>query len=511
SEFAAAVEAAAATGGADKPPIMAGGAVLIAQRNETSYFEIIKIAALPAILYYLSVGYMVYLRAVSRGLLGVSADELPPWRRILLRLHFLLPIPFMVYYLMIGDSAFLAAFKTICLIMMLKSTDLLNKIQTPWSGRTARPFLFLSILFGVFSYYFGLRVGAPFAWFADTLRGLNLGDALLWTVTGYLALKLGEIVLAAILSPPAANPSPSPQPAEEGEAPPESGPALFTRLGESFVELVKVTWISLEAGAKNTLIVGCIATVLGILLSCATQSDLSGRISILLTDFSFGLLPLTILWVIVAGYVVGMGLPITASYVVLVIFGVIALTNLGVPTLTAHLISFWVAVVSAVTPPVALAAYAASAIAVSDPVTTGFQALKLASWIFIMPFLFVYTPLLHTGTTIENPGTTIDIVITFIACLLGIVGWAGWLEGFFTKKTTGLERFLLLFSSLLLLMPVQSFFAYIFSLEAYIFSFQREYQIPIYAYALGAALLGLAFLLQRARGEESLDVAETPA
>lgn len=485
SEFAGAVEAAASTGGAYMPPIMAGAAFLIAQLTETSYFEIIKIALLPAILYYLSLLYLVYIRAVRRGLLGVPVDELPSWAAILPRIHFLVPIPFMVYYLMIGDSAFLAAFKTICLILMIKAADLLNGIRTPWSGRTWQPFVGLSILFGVLAYYFGLRVGAPFSWFADNLRGLNIGDGIIWTVAGYIALKIGEILLAGFRSPPAAGASPSPQPVGEGEPQAESGGALFSSLGDAFVELVKVTWISLESGARNTLVVGCIACVLGILLSCASQSDLTGRISILLTDFSFGLLPLTIMWVIIAGYVVGMGLPITASYVVLVIFGVISLTNLGVPTLTAHLICFWVAVVSAVTPPVALAAYAASAIALSDPVKTGFQALKLASWIFIMPFLFVYTPILLTGTTTQ-------VTITFIACLLGILGWAGWLEGFFLKPTTGTERMLLLGSSLCLLMPVGQFAAFAFSLKG-------TFIYP--SYVMGALLLVLAFIMQRGRGE----------
>ena len=478
SEFAGAVEAAASTGGAYMPPIMAGAAFLVAQLTETSYFEIIKIATLPAILYYLSVGYMVYIRAVRRGLHGVDPSELPPWSKIIPRLHFLLPIPVMVYYLVIGDSAFLAAFKTICLILMLKICELLSNIKTPTAEKTGHPFLLISIVFGVFSYFFGLKVGAPFAWFADTLRGMNWGDALLWTVAAFIVLKLGEIIKAATQG-------------ESADPEYETGPILFTRLGELAVQIVKVTWISLEAGARNTLVIGCIACVLGILLSCATQSDLSGRISILLTEFSFGLLPLTIIWVIVAGYIVGMGLPITASYVVLVIFGVIALTNLGVPTVHAHLICLWVAVVSAVTPPVALAAYAASAIAVSDPVKTGFQALKLASWIFIMPFLFVYTPLLLSGTATE-------VAITFVACLIGIIGWTGWMENFMTRYANGVERALMFISSICLLLPVGNFVTFVTPLEG-------DLRYP--AYTVGVIALVAVFIMQRTRGGEELQPA----
>ncbi len=470
-EFAGAVEAAASTGGAYMPPIMAGAAFLVAQLTETPYFEIVKIATLPAVLYYLSVGYMVYIRAVRRGLHGVPVSELPPWSRIVPRLHFLLPIPVMVYYLVIGDSAFLAAFKTICIIVMLKSCELLSAFRTPTADKTARPFLFLSILFGVFSYYFGLKVGPPFSWFADTLRGMNWGDALFWAIACFIVLKLGEILIAAA----------------KGASPPDSGhetgTILLTRLRELLVEIIRIIWISLEAGARNTLVIGCIACVLGILLSCATQSDLSGRISILLTEFSFGLLPLTIIWVIIAGYIVGMGLPITASYVVLVIFGVIALTNLGIPTVHAHLICYWVAVVSAVTPPVALAAYAASAIAVSDPVKTGFQALKIASWLFIMPFLFVYTPLLLSGTSTE-------VLITFVACLIGIVGWAGWMENFMIRYANGAERALMFVSSVCLLLPVGNFVVFITPLEG-------DLRYP--AYAVGILAIAAAFLMQKTR------------
>jgi TRAP transporter 4TM/12TM fusion protein len=475
-EFAGAVEAAASTGGSYMPPIMGAGAFLLAQLTETSYFHVIKIALIPALLYYLSVACIVYMRAVRQGLHGVPVEELPAWSTITPRLHLLLPIPVMVYYLVIGDSAFLAAVKTIFLIVMLKTADLLAAVQTRWSHRTGRRYFAVAVAFGVFAYIFGLKVGAPFAWFADTLRGLNMGDALFWAVAAFLFLKLGEIIAAAML------------PTTTGrdlarEEPPVSGPALFRQLRDAAVELVRCVWASLEAGATNTLIIGCIAGVLGILLSSATQSDLPGRISSVLINFSFGLLPLTILWVIVAGYVVGMGLPITASYVILIIFSAAALTNLGVPTLTAHLICYWVAVTSAVTPPVALASLAASAIAGGDPMKTSIESVKLASWIFVMPFLFVYTPLLLNGTTV-------DITATVVACLIGIVAWAGFLEGFLVKTTNAVERILLAGAAACLMLPIDHLFTYLTR-------FEGEYHY--HAYAIGVVMIGAVLMLQLAR------------
>lgn len=475
-EFAGAVEAAASTGGAYMPPIMGAGAFLLAQLTETSYFEIVKIALIPAVLYYLSVACIVYIRAVRLRLHGVPVEELPAWSAIVPRLYMLLPIPFMVYYLVIGDSAFLAAVKAIFLIVLLKTSDLLMGVQTRWSANTTRPFLVIALLAGVFAYYFGLNAGAPFTWFADTRRGLNLGDALFWMVAAFIALKIGEVVCAVWTRAAAARDG-------AGREVTVSGPGLIARLRDAFIELVRVVWISLEAGAKNTLIVTCIAGVLGILLASATQSDLPGRISSLLLDFSFGLLPLTILWVIVAGYIVGMGLPITASYVILIIFSVTALTDLGVPTVVAHLICFWVAVTSAVTPPVALAAYAASAIAGSDPMKTSVESVKLASWIFVMPFLFVYTPLLLDGAIY-------DIWATVIACLIGIVAWAGFLEGYLFRPTSSVERALLGAAAVCLMIPIDHLFTYLTVFEG-----EYHYQ----AYGAGIILMLSVIVLQQVK------------
>ena len=485
-EFAGAVEAAASTGGSYMPPVMGAGAFLLAQLTETSYLDVIKIALAPALLYYLSVACIVYIRAVRRGLHGVPAEELPAWSTITPRLHLLLPIPVMVYYLVIGDSAFLAAVKTIFLIVLLKTSDLLNGVRTRWSGAVALPFLFGSVAFGVLAYFFGLKIGAPFSWFADTLRGMNWGDALFWTVAAFIFLKLGEIAAALWLQAADA-------PGPAGGTAAGAGPGLLRGLRAAAAELVRCVWNSLEAGATNTLIIGCIAGVLGILLSAATQSDLPGRISALLINFSFGLLPLTILWVIVAGYVVGMGLPITASYVILVIFSVAALTNLGVPALTAHLICYWVAVTSAVTPPVALASLAASAIAGGDPMKTSVESVKLASWIFIMPFLFVYTPLLLDGSLV-------DICATIGACVVGVVAWAGFLEGYLLGYTRFYERALLGLAAACLMLPIDHLFTFFTPYEG-------EYHYE--AYAIGLILLAVIVMLQRTRGAAGARVRAT--
>jgi TRAP transporter 4TM/12TM fusion protein len=490
-EFAGAVEAAASTGGAYMPPIMGAGAFLLAELTETSYFEVVKIALIPALLYYLSVGLIVYLRAARYGLHGVPANELPPWSRVIPRLHLLLPIPVMVYLLVIGDSPFLAAAKTIVLIVMLRIVDLLIAIETPWSRLSWKCFVPISILAGTFVYVFGAAVGAPFTWFITPYLGFSLADALFWAVGTFIVLKLAEIVLARGSAGLAAMPHAG---LSDDVPPPQASDGAGRCLARAAAELVRNVWSALDAGARNTLVVGCIAGVLGILLSSATQSDLPGRVSLLLVQLSFGLLPLTILWVVVAGYVIGMGLPIVASYVILAIFAVGAMTQLGVPAITAHMISYWLAVVSAVTPPVALAAYAASAISQGDPVKTGFQAARIASMIFVMPIMFVYTPILLNGTPL-------DIAVTVIGAVLGVVAWAVFLEAFGFKAATPAERALAGLAAAVILLPTDHMINYVLGVEWKLF-----YE----TYAVGGALIATALIMQLTR-PASRSAAPAPA
>ena len=480
-EFAGAVEAAASTGGAYMPPIMGAGAFLLAQLTETSYLTVVKIATIPALLYYLSVGLIVYLRAARRGLSGVSVSELPPLMNILPRLHLLLPIPFMVYLLVRGNSAFLAAAKTILLIVMLRGVDLLLMVKTRWSATSWKYYLALSLGFGVFVYFFGVAIGGPFVLFINTYYGLSPSDCVYWVAMAFFVLKLGEIVVAGSAAETPATEVRASAAGSVAAQPAHNG--ALDCLTTCAVELIKNVWGALETGAKNTLVVSCIAGVLGILLSAATQSDLPGRVSLLLVQLSFGLLPITIFWVIVAGYVIGMGLPITASYVILAIFAVPALNQLGVPAMTAHMISYWLAVVSAVTPPVALAAYAASAIAKSDPIKTGFQATKIASMIFFMPIMFIYTAILLDGTMLE-------IVVSVAGAVAGVIAWAIFLEDYALTNTNTVERSLAFLAAFILLLPVDQMIDFFLGIHEKLF-----YE----TYAVGAALLVVLIALQVGR------------
>ena len=472
--FAGGVEAAASTGGAYMPPIMGAGAFLLAELTETPYIEIVKIAVIPAILYYLSVGLIVYFRAVRDRLHGVPVEELPSWSDVIPKLHLLLPIPAMVFFLLIGDSPFLAAAKTILLIMMLKLVDLLVSIPTSKSKTSWKLYVVISVAMGVFVYFFGMKIGAPFSWFVVDYVGIGFGDAAYWVVFSFIVLKLGEIAILGRDEAAAAEAAKAP--VNENMIGVSMDEKPMTGLRDVLFEMVRTTWVSLEAGARNTLVVSCIAGVLGILLSAATKTDLPSTIGGVLISASGGILPITIVLIIIAGYIIGMGLPIVASYVLLAIFAVGALVDLGVPPLAAHMISYWVAVVSAVTPPVALAAFAASSIARSDPVATGNQAFKMASTILIMPFLFVYTPLLLDGTALE-------ITITAAACIFGVIGWAIFLEGFGNGR---LIRPLAGLVSACLLLPTGAIISLIFGFDS---------QLLHELYAVGAVLTVIMFVM----------------
>ena len=203
---------------------------------------------------------------------------------------------------------------------------------------------------------------------------------------------------------------------------------------------------ALISGAKNSLIIGSTAGVIGIMIAIINMTGLGIKFSSLIISLSKGILPLTIFFVAITSYIMGMGVTITASYIIISVLAAPALTELGVPLLTSHLVVFWLCQTGGVTPPVALVAFAASSIARCNPHRAGFAAVKLASPLFIMPFLFVYTPILFNGPLLE-------VMETVISAMIGMIAFAGMMQGCWIKKTNILERILLGFAAFCLFTP----------------------------------------------------------
>jgi len=203
---------------------------------------------------------------------------------------------------------------------------------------------------------------------------------------------------------------------------------------------------ALVSGARNSLTVGVTAGVIGIIIGVVTMTGLGIKFSSVVLSLSGGILPATILLTAVGGYIIGMGVTITATYILLSVLAVPALMELGVPLLPAHLVVFWFCETGGVTLPVALVAFAASSIARCNPHKAGLAAVRLASPLFIAPFLFVYTPILLNGPPAQ-------VIETMVSSAIGFIAYAGMMQGYWLRKADILERVLLGFAALCLFIP----------------------------------------------------------
>jgi TRAP transporter 4TM/12TM fusion protein len=200
-------------------------------------------------------------------------------------------------------------------------------------------------------------------------------------------------------------------------------------------------------GARNALPVALACACAGIVIAVVTLSGLG----IVFTQFVIGLaqdtLILALVLTMIAGIVLGMGMPTTPAYIIMTALLVPALIKLGVVVPAAHMFAFYFAILSAITPPVALAVFAAAGLAKADLWASGWAAVKIGCAGFIIPFMFVYEPaLLMIG---EWP----KIVQAFVTASIGVIMFAGGLHGYFAAKANYWQRALLLCGGLLLIDP----------------------------------------------------------
>ena len=414
-EFAGAVEAASSTGGQITPPVLGAAAFLMIEFLSVPYQTIIIAAAIPAFMHFFGVFMQVHFEAKRFGLRGLTEEEMPKLRQSLRdRWPTLIPLVLLISILVSGRTPYLAAFTgiTSCAIVGL---------CTRVGGNTAR--------------HWGLLAALHAVLLVVVFGGIEDSN-----------VKLGIFVVALVATPFLL------------KALKVDGRIGTPALIEAF-----------STGAKYALAVGAAAATVGLVIGVVTLTGVGFKLSILITGAaqavaggvgSFipsSLVDPKVLTLLVALVMTGLvcillgaGIPTTANYIIMVTVAAPTLVQLGVEPLVAHFFVFYYGVLADITPPVALAAYAAAGMAGSDPFKTGNMAFRLGLAKALVPFVFVFSPSL---LIVAKGFTGYDFAVTFIGCVLGISLLAAALSKFMLVELTRAEQALCLAAALLMIAP----------------------------------------------------------
>ncbi len=212
---------------------------------------------------------------------------------------------------------------------------------------------------------------------------------------------------------------------------------------------LKKIFEALEAGAKGAITVGVACAIAGMIAGCITVTGLASILINAIVQLAGSATFIGLILTMVCCIVLGMGVPTTANYCIMASTCAPILIKMGFPLVAAHFFVFYFGIVADITPPVALAAYAGSAIAKGNPMKTGINATKLAIAAFIVPYIFAYSPAM-LFVNVTSVWAVIQIVLS---ALLGIFGVAAGLEGFMLRKMNWLFRLICIGGGLGLMIP----------------------------------------------------------
>lgn len=239
----------------------------------------------------------------------------------------------------------------------------------------------------------------------------------------------------------------------------------------------KEIWDAIQTGARGTLLIGATMGVIGVIVGVISLTGIGLKFSDLLISLAGNSLLLTLILIAIASLVLGMGVPVTAAYLIVAVLAVPALGTLGVAPIAAHMIVYWLSQDSNITPPVCVAAYAGAAIAGANPNQTGLTALKFAKLLYVMPVLFAYVP------AILLDGTTSEIVTAYISATLGTIAFGAFAMGYLRRRTTPVEWIVLGVATFLLYWPNLATDAAGLLLVALVWWLQRDAHKPSFSNA----------------------------
>ena len=227
-------------------------------------------------------------------------------------------------------------------------------------------------------------------------------------------------------------------------------------LRRTLAETAATCWRALVDGARDTLVIGATVGVIGILVGTIYATGIGLRFSDLLIGASGGSVLAVVAMIGLASLLLGMGVPVTAAYLIVAVLAVPALLELGVALIAAHMIVYWFSQDSNITPPVCVAAYAGAAIAGADPWKTGWTAFRYAKLLYVMPILFATSPallLVGSGGEILRDLAVGDVVLAYASAFLGTVAFSSVTMGFLRRSTTVPEWIVLAVATVLCFVP----------------------------------------------------------
>lgn len=210
---------------------------------------------------------------------------------------------------------------------------------------------------------------------------------------------------------------------------------------------LKDFWEALESAGTTTFSIVAATACAGMIVGIVSMTGLGIKFSNLIGSMSGGLEILALFFTMLACLILGMALPTTANYIVQAAITAPALVALGLPVLTAHLFVFYFGVFADITPPVCLAAFAGASIAKANPMQTGLNATRNVTVAYLIPYLFVFFPALLGHAPAP------EVILAIVTAILAVIAFSSSFSGFLDRRSTGMERFLLIAAGCLLIVP----------------------------------------------------------
>jgi len=440
--------AAGGLGAIISPPVLGAAAFLIAEFLKISYLDVIWMATIPTCLYYLALLFMVELDTMRFGANEVVFKQEMTIGEMTRRYGFhFISLVAVVIFMIVGYSPMLSVFYSTVLAFCMSAL-------APETALGPRKLLIALLVVSI--------VGAV----AMAIPGANSNAAAQLFQAHFPTLILLVIAVLSFIG--------------------------LTERGQQLIPSAKKLTAAMADGSVGVLSAATTCAAAGIIVGVVTLTGLGLKFSSIVIDFAGGSLLLTAIYTALVVWIIGLAVPVTASYIICAVIAAPALTKLGVPDYAAHMFIFYYAVLSEVSPPTALSPFAAAAITGGDPYLTTMQAWKYTLPAFLVPFVFVLDPLgIGLLMKIPNGGSVLDIVWITAITGAGLGALAAAAQNWALHKTTVAERGLFLLTGLLLVFPslLEAMFETITGLDI-------PHPAP-FGLALGALLIGWQWMTRR--------------